>query len=163
MESHSEEVVVEEREAEPTASVRGTVAVAGLTEAQGVYLRALWSFLEERGLGPAGPPFVRYHTFGESETDFEVGVPIAEQAAGAGRVESGELPDGTAASTWHFGAHDRLGEAYARLGAWIQDNGRVPAGAAWEVYHWIDLTMEPDPATWPPPSEWRTQLIQPIR
>jgi len=43
------------------------------------------------------------------------------------------------------------------------EHGREADGAAWEVYRWIDPRLEPDPSTWPAPSEWRTQLIQPIR
>lgn len=28
---------------------------------------------------------------------------------------------------------------------------------------WIDPSVEPDPAAWPAPTEWRTQLVQPIK
>jgi hypothetical protein len=27
---------------------------------------------------------------------------------------------------------------------------------------WIDASEAPDPSTWPPPAEWRTELVQPI-
>jgi hypothetical protein len=47
--------------------------------------------------------------------------------------------------------------------AWLKEHDRKPDGAAWEVYTWIDPGLEPDPSAWPAPSEWRTQLIQPIR
>jgi effector-binding domain-containing protein len=161
MEAH-EDIVVEERDAQPTVSIRQTIPVSRLTEAQGASLRELWTFLTDRGLRPAGPPFVRYHTFGEIETDLETGVPLAEQASGEGRIASGSLPEGPAISTWHFGSHDRLGEAYGRLRAWARANSREPKGAAWETYYWIDLSEEPDPSAWPAPSDWRTQLIQPI-
>jgi hypothetical protein len=30
------------------------------------------------------------------------------------------------------------------------------------IYHWIDLDKEPDPAAYPDPSTWRTQLVQPV-
>jgi hypothetical protein len=45
---------------------------------------------------------------------------------------------------------------------WLNEHGREAAGAAWEVYWWIDPSAEPDPANWPPPAEWRTELVQPI-
>jgi hypothetical protein len=99
------------------------VPVARLTDAQGESLRALWAYLGQRGVGPAGPPFVRYHTFGEAETDVETGVPVAEAVAGEGRIAAGELPRG-AAATWHHGSHDGLAGAYARLGSWLEANGR---------------------------------------
>ncbi len=155
---------VQHHQPQPVLSVRATVPVAELGSAQGDALRALWSSLQQRGVRPAGPPYVRYHTFGETETDVEVGVPVpvAIGAVGQGRVAAGELPGGTVVSTWHLGAHDRLGDAYARLQAWLKEHGHQPQGAGWEVYHWIDLDQEPDPASWPDPSSWRTQLVQPI-
>lgn len=147
---------VEQRDPQPLLSVRASVPVADLAAAQGEALRALWSHLQQHGGRPAGPPFVRYHTFGETETDVEVGIPVAAGAVGEGRV-------GPVVSAWHLGTHDRLGDAYANLQAWLKEHGHQPAGPGWEVYHWIDLNQEPEPAAWPDPSTWRTQLVQPIR
>jgi effector-binding domain-containing protein len=65
-------------------------------------------------------------------------------------------------SAWHLGSHDGLADAYLRVRAWLQEHGHQPRGAGWEVYDWIDLSLEPDPTAWPPPSSWRTQLVQPI-
>ena len=158
-----ETVVVEEREPQPVSSIRRTVELAHLSEAQGESLRELWGSIQRRGVEPAGPPFVRYHTFGETETDLEVGVPMVEASSGEGQVAAGELPGGAALTTWHLGSHDGLGDAYARLDAWLKEHGREADGAAWEVYTWIDPGLEPDPSAWPAPSEWRTQLVQPIK
>jgi effector-binding domain-containing protein len=159
---HNPDVAVIEREPQPVLSIRRTVELAHLAEAQGESLRELWSSIRRRGVRTAGPPFVRYHTFGELETDLEMGIPVAERAAGEGRISSGELPGGPAITTWHIGSHDHLGNAYARLDDWLQAHGREGDGAAWEVYSWIDPTLEPNPSAWPAPSEWRTQLVQPI-
>jgi effector-binding domain-containing protein len=155
-------VLVEDREPLPVISIRETVAIAELAGAQGERLRELWQSLQSRGLAAVGPPFVRYHTFGEAETDVEVGVPVHEGTAGEGRITAGELPGGPAITTWHLGAHDRLGDAYARLGAWLEEHEREADGGAWEVYWWIDPSEEPDPSRWPAPSEWRTELVQPL-
>ena len=157
-----EDVAVEEREAQSVLSIRATVEVVRLVEAQGDALRELWRSIRQQGVTPAGPPFVRYHTFGETETDVEVGVPISEVGVDKGDVTATELPGGVAITTWHLGAHDGLGEAYGRLAAWLQEHGRQAAGPAWEVYWWIDTSREPDPSIWPPPAEWRTELVQPI-
>ena len=54
-------------------------------------------------------------------------------------------------------------EALRALWSHLQQHGGRPAGPGWEVYHWIDLNQEPEPAAWPDPSTWRTQLVQPIR
>jgi hypothetical protein len=57
---------------------------------------------------------------------------------------------------------DGLGEAYGCLAAWLEGHDREAAGAAWEVYWWIDPREEPDPSAWPAPTDWRTELVQPI-
>jgi effector-binding domain-containing protein len=157
-----EEILIEEREPQPVLSIRQAVELARLTDAQGESLRELWSFINRHGAEPAGPPFVRYHTFGETETDLEVGIPVVEAGSDEERIAFRELPGGAAITTWHVGSHDGLADAYARLSAWLKEHGREADGAAWEVYTWIDPGVEPDPSAWPAPSEWRTQLVQPI-
>jgi effector-binding domain-containing protein len=154
--------LIEDREPQQALRIRTTVPVAQLAQAQAESLGEIWRFMQRRGLTPAGPPFVRYHSFGEAETDVELGIPVGQASAGDGRVEAGELPGGAAIATWHLGAHDRLGEAYGRLNAWLEQHERAAAGPAWEVYWWIDASQEPDPSSWPPPTEWRTELVQPI-
>lgn len=155
-------VVLEQRQPQPTISIRETVAIAALGEAQDAMLQALSGYIAQHGVQPAGPPFVRYHTFRETETDLELGVPTGEPAAGEGRVAAGVLPTGPAISTWHLGAHDRLGEAYERLHLWLKEHGREPNGAGWEIYVWIEPSHYNGTDTWPSPADWRTQLIQPI-
>ena len=161
--SQSEDVVlVEDREPQQMLSIRSTVAVADLADAQGARLGELWDWMQSQGLSAVAPPFVRYHTFGEIETDVELGVPVRERATGEGRIEAGALPGGAAITTWHLGSHDGLGDAYRRLEAWLEAHDRKVAGPAWEVYWWIDPGRAPDPSAWPPPTEWRTELVQPV-
>jgi effector-binding domain-containing protein len=155
-------VEIQHREPQRVVSIRQAVPIAELTQAQGESLHELWRLLHERGVAPAGPPFVRYHTFGDGETDVEVGVPVAADVVGEGRITRGELPGGPGVVTTHIGAHDRLGEAYNAIEGWLATHGGAD-GAAWEVYEWIDLSQEPDPSSWPAPADWRTQLVQPIK
>ncbi|MFL5734645.1 MAG: GyrI-like domain-containing protein [Chloroflexia bacterium] len=155
------DVQTRQLEPQPVLSIRATIPVAQLGEAMGDRLGALSSYLRRRGVQPAGPPFVRYHTFGETETDMETGVPVAEPIAGEGRISSGELPGGPAVTTWHVGAHDKMGEAYGRISTWLREQGREPSGSAWEVYYWIDLSQDLDPSA-SGPSTWRTELVQPL-
>jgi effector-binding domain-containing protein len=133
---------------QPILTIRATVRVADL--------------LRRHGVRPIGLPYVRYHTFGEVATDFELGVPVAEPTIGEGRVAGGELPAGPAVATWHVGPHDRLGEAYRRIAAWLKEHGRTASGPAWEVYPWLDLSGHDGPSMSPDASGWRTQLVQPI-
>jgi effector-binding domain-containing protein len=155
-------VNVEHRDPVSVLSIRENAAIADLAATQGERLRAIWESLQAQGLAPAGPPFVRYHTFGETETDMEFGVPVPARTAVEGRVTAGELPGGSVLITWHLGAHDSLDQAYGRLAAWLKEHDREAAGAAWEVYWWIDAGQKPDPSTWPAPAEWRTELVQPL-
>jgi dihydrofolate reductase/effector-binding domain-containing protein len=156
-----EQVLVEEREPQATLSVRQTVPLADLPRAQGESLGEVWRFLDRQGVVPAGPPFVRYHTFGGEQTDVEVGFPVA-LSNGEGRIVAGTLPGGPAVVTRHLGSHDTLAEAYDRLQKAVTEHRRETAGPGWEVYEWIDPAVEPDPARWPPPAEWRTVLVQPV-
>jgi effector-binding domain-containing protein len=158
----SEDVIIRDMEPQQILSIRGKIRTEQLGEAMGSRIGALAAYLEQSGAQPAGPPFVRYHTFDESETDFELGVPVAEPVEGEGRIAAGELPGGPAIATWHYGAHDRLGEAYARVEDALNESGREPSGPPLEVYHWIDFTKGDDPAA-SDPTTWRTELILPVR
>ena len=161
-EQNGNDVELQQLEPQPILSIRGTIQVADLGGAMGDRLGALSSYLQQSGAQAAGPPFVRYYTFGETETDFELGVPLSEPVAGEGRVSTGRLPGGHAVATWHVGAHDKLGEAYARIDAWLKEHDREPDGPLREVYYWIDLSQDKDPSTWNS-SSGRTQLVQPIK
>ena len=116
-EQHGDDVEIQQREPQPVVSIRATVRIVDLVEAMDDRLRALSGYLQQRGAQPAGPPFVRYHTFGETETDVEFGIPVGEPNAGEGRIAGGELPGGRAVTTWHIGPHDTQGDAYACLNA----------------------------------------------
>ena len=116
-EEHGNDVEVQQLEPQPVVSIRATFPIVELAQHQDDRLRALSDYLRQQGVQPAGPPFVRYHTFGETETDLEFGIPMVEPIAGEGRIAAGELPGGTAVTTWHIGPHDTLADAYARLEA----------------------------------------------
>jgi len=162
--SNGNDVEVQQLKPQPVLSIRATVRIDQLGEAMGDRLQALRDYLQQSGAQSAGPPFVRYHTFGETETDLETGIPVVEPVAGNGRITGGELPGGQAVTTWHVGPHDKLGDAYAHIVACLKEQGHEPDGAAWEVYYWIDLRQpqDLDTSTWDP-STWRTQLVQPTK
>lgn len=124
------DVEIQQRQPQPVVSIRATVRIVDLAEHQGDRLSALSGYLQQRGAQPAGPPFVRYHTFEGTETDLEVGIPVVAPVADEGRIAGGALPGGPAVTTWHIGSHDTLGDAYARLDAWLNKHGRAPAGIA---------------------------------
>jgi len=67
---------MEQLEPQPVLSIRATVQIVDLAQAQDDCLLALSSYLQQCGAQPAGPPFVRYHTFTQTETDLELGIPL---------------------------------------------------------------------------------------
>jgi effector-binding domain-containing protein len=160
--SNGNEVELRELEPQSILSIRGTIPTPQLGETMGERIAALRGYLQQSGARPAGPPFVRYHTFDETETDMEFGVPVAEPVAGEGHISAGDLPGGPAVTTSHRGAHDKLGEAYERITTWMEEHNREPSSPGWEVYHWIDLAADADPSTWDP-STWHTELVQPLK
>jgi effector-binding domain-containing protein len=160
--AEEQQVRLAELAAQPILSIRATIPVAQLGDTMGERIRVLSQFLKERGARPAGPPFVRYHTFGDTETDMEFGVPVTEPLACDGQIVGGELPGGAVLTTWHVGAPERLGEAYDRIEKWRTGHGRESAGPAREVYHWIDLSAPDQSASPTDPSTWRIELVQPI-
>lgn len=159
----SEAPVLVQLTPQPTLSIRGVVPVATLGASHGERLSALRTHLGKARLAAAGPPFVRYHTFGEHETDVEVGVPLLEEAPGEGDVRAGRLPGGAALVTEHHGAHRELGRAYGRLHQALGAANLVPDGAAWEIYEWIDLSRDEDPPERARTTHGHTRLVQPVR
>ncbi|MHB0858136.1 MAG: GyrI-like domain-containing protein [Anaerolineae bacterium] len=149
--------VVELKDAnvQPAACIRTTTTWRELSATIGRMLYEISRYLEDLGLPPAGPPFVRYHISLAEELDIEVGLPLMTLVEGRPPVYAGELPGGTVASTIHRGAYDTLRMAYEALEAWMKDHGYSPAGPPWEVY-WTD------PGELLDPGEWRTEVVWPV-
>jgi effector-binding domain-containing protein len=106
-------------------------------------------------LALAGHPFTRYLSTGPGLLTIEVGFRFAEPVAGEGEVEAGELHGGAVVVGVHGGPYDQLGETYAAMELWMEQNGLHPGGAPWEQY----VT---DPADHPDPGEWRTEVYWPV-
>ena len=79
--------------------IRTQVAMRRLKAAIPRLLDEVFAWLEEREVGPAGPPIVRYHVIDMKGTlDVEMGVPVARAMPDDGRVAAGVLPAGRYAS-----------------------------------------------------------------
>ena len=87
--------------------------------------------------------------------DFEICVPAARLIAPIGRVRPGEWPAMTAARTVLHGGYDGLAEAWAKLDAWIAQQGFTAREDLWEVY-----TVGPESSA--DPAAWSTQLTRPL-
>ena len=73
----------------------------------------------------------------------------------SGRIQSRIQKGGEVLIAHMWGPYDQVGQAYAKIEMWLQENSRKAASAPFEVY----LN---DPATVKSPSEIRTDVYQPL-
>jgi hypothetical protein len=152
-------------EPQPTAAVRfrrpmASVDVGALMDAA---MGSLGALLGASGVGPAGPPYARYHAWGGDLADVEIGLPVAQALpdlpslaeAPEGEVGTSVLPGGRVATIVHRGPYTALGDAYGRLHDWIHAQGEDDGPGPWESY--IDNPAEVDD-----PAALRTEIRWPV-
>lgn len=144
-----------EVELRSAAVVRGVVPVAELTGFFDRSFTALVAVLKAQGTGIAGPAFALYQGAPGETADLAVGFPVAGTLRPEGDVEAGALPGGRVARLVHAGSYADLGASWARLGAWITEQGHRPGPVLWEVY-----VTEPSPEM--DPADLRTELNWPL-
>ena len=146
------------RTLEPQAivGIRTTAPMSDIAGVMGPLFGEVHGYIQGTGGAPAGMPLTIYHSPPGETIELECAIPVGSPMAGAGRVEPGELPAGTAATVTHLGPYEELGGTWSALTAWMQSEGLEPAGAPWEVY----VT---DPGAEPDPSKWRTDIFFPVR
>ena len=144
-----------DRPAQPTLSVRTRTPAQNLSQVIGQAYGAIMQHAGRLGVLPIGAPFVAYYNMDMEDLDLEIGFPFEQRLEGSGNVLAGEIPGGKAASCLHVGPYDQLGAAYEGLQGWMQANGYVPTGVAYEFY----LN---DPQT-TPTEELQTQVVFPLK
>ncbi|MDB5100041.1 MAG: AraC family transcriptional regulator [Cyanobacteria bacterium RYN_339] len=117
---------------------------------------AVMERLTQLGVRPTGAPYARYLTMSEQGFDLEGGLPVDQPVAAGDGFLAVELPGGTFGFTIHEGPYEGLPAAHEALGAWLQADGWLPAGAPWESY----VT---DPADDPDATTWKTEIFMPVR
>jgi effector-binding domain-containing protein len=162
MEDEMSEFEIREEPRRRTAVVHGSMPQA---EMSGFFDRAypeIGAAVAAAGLALGDRVFARYFAFSPERVEFEAGITIADEPGGpqrafdgSGSVQPGELPAGPVAVAMHVGPYEALPATYARLMAWIGEQGREPAGAIWEVYL-TNPELEPDP------TRWLTEVFIPI-
>jgi effector-binding domain-containing protein len=126
----------------PTAAVRLLAPTSELAGLFDEHLPNIAHRLADMGLQPAGPPYARYHQFGEERVDVEIGIPVASPVpnvplladAESGEMASSELPGGRAAITVHRGPYAGLSAIYEGLHDWIHQQGDEEGSGPWESY-----------------------------
>lgn len=151
----------------PTQHYVGIRTLASLPELPEVIPgnhRKVYAWLNQHGIAPAGPPFIRYHVINmATKLDIELGVPVASRVSGSGEVRPGELPAGRYGSLVYTGpyAGDGLMRANAALLDWGAQQGLRwdrfddPNGDGFAVRYETYFT---DPGEEPDPAKWETEV-----
>lgn len=154
----SQHVEIQQRDERPCAGIRTWVPMDGISEAVDQAFPELFGWLGQRGIAPAGPPFIRYHVIDmASGLDIEMGVPVAPGVSGDGRVTAGVLPGGRYVVLRHVGHYDGLLASNAELQRWAEQQGitlegsETPQGTVFSgrlEEYLTNPAEEPDPAKW---------------
>ena len=147
---------------QPYVGIRRTVTMRSIPEiADQVPVLAGW--LGQRGIAPAGAPFLRYLVIDmDRELVVEAGFPVAAPVEGDGEVFPGVLPAGRYVSAVHVGHPSGLYDATTELNAWADAQGlrwdveQTPAGDSFACRLECFLT---DPRVQPDMDKWETELV----
>ena len=152
---------IETRTEQPYVALRARVSMAGIA-AFAVRTGEVFGWLGDRGLTPAGPPFLKFNVIDMArELEIENGVPVAAPVNGDDLVVAGILPAGRYATVTHTGHPSELVEVTGALLDWGAEQGLTwdvsPSGDGerWGARLEFYLT---DPAGEPDMSKWQTQL-----
>ncbi|MFB8148134.1 GyrI-like domain-containing protein [Microbacterium sp. NPDC056003] len=143
----STDIQVTNRGDTPTAGVRGTVSMEGLTEFFSHAFSETMRVLAAQGVQPSGPPFGKYYGMPGATVDVEAGFPVLTPVTPDGEVAPGVLPGGQVVEAVHVGPYDTLTQTYALVEQFFAATGRTAGEVMWESYL-SDPAEEPDPATW---------------
>jgi effector-binding domain-containing protein len=151
----SHRIRAEERDAILAISRRQPVMLAGIGPALGEAFGQLYGHLAMRGVDPAGPPFVIYHSepVPDLPLDIEVCAPIAAPTDAPAGCSVGYVPGGTFATLVHRGPYETISGAYEELAAWAGRHHRELVGPPRETY-----LSEPDTR----PADIRTIVEWPV-
>jgi effector-binding domain-containing protein len=138
-----------------TAVIRMTVPRREIRNVMGPGIQEVMSTVAAQGISPAGPVFSHHFRMDAEIFDFEVGVPVTQPVAPAGRVQPGELPARRVARTTYHGGYEGLGAGWGEFEVWLKSSGHKPAPDLWECY-------VAGPESSPAPALWRTELNRPL-
>jgi len=142
---------------QPALVVRRRVERSGIANAIGEALGRVGQYVQQNGIGIAGPPFARYPEMGGGLFTIDIGMPVIGPPGVPAdpEIRVDHLPGGPAVVTTHMGPYDKLPEAFAAIQQWITANGLTATSAPWESY----VT---DPGNYPDPKDWKTEVFCPV-
>jgi effector-binding domain-containing protein len=148
--------IITQSTARHTAVIHLTIPRNEIQLAMGPAICEVMAAVAAQGAAPAGPVFSHHFKMDPETFDFEVGVPVAAPVVASGRVKPSELPAATVAQTIYQGPYEGLGAAWGEFCGWLKANNHATAPNLWEFY-------VSGPESSPDPSNWRTELNQPLR
>jgi effector-binding domain-containing protein len=149
------DIEIEDLAPQRVVTIREQATAEGLGAALRELYPVLWAYLEKRGVRASGPTFALFHSYSEDEVDFEAGFPVDGPVEGEGRIESRELPGGSAAVARHEGPYTTIGQVHETVDRFVHERGAGHAGPPREVYR-VGPGDEDDA------SKWRTDVIYPL-
>lgn len=124
-----------ETQAQPTLSIRMVTSVDRLPQEIGKAYGSIITYLMQKGEQPQGPAFVAYYNMDMQKLDVEMGFPVAKEVAGNGDILATYIPAGRRATCMYKGPYKDMAATYEALTKWMNDNGHVPTGVAYEFYY----------------------------
>ena len=154
--------------AQPVLVIRRRVKLSELGSALAEILPSVFKHAQQTGAAIAGQPFTRYVEWGPGLVTIEAGIPVvasgnishdgnsaSDDASGRSEIVAECLPGGPVATVTHTGPYEKLSEAHAAIQQWIEAHGLRAAGPPWETY-------TTDPADYPDPQDWKTDVFWPL-
>ncbi|MBN1928410.1 MAG: GyrI-like domain-containing protein [Chlorobiaceae bacterium] len=118
----------------PALVIREHAAVSEIGSLFDAGFREISRVLEGQGRQPAPPSFARFYALNDGMLDVEFGYPVDAEVRGSGRAVIASTPSGKAASCLYIGPYAEIEPAYTALMKWIEENGLVMNGEAYELY-----------------------------
>ncbi len=137
------DIVLKQVEPLLVASVREILpSVNDVKQAWGV----LHSYMKHQGVKGVGPNLILWHdeSAHEEGVDAENAEPLAKPIPETAQVKVHTLPDAAMASTIHHGGYDTIGQAYAALYKWVEDNQYSIVGSTRQIHLQYLDDMDPN-------------------
>ncbi len=146
---------LKEQSPQATVGIRTRTPVQDLSKVLGEAYGQIMQYLGEKGVYPAGPPFVAYYNDDMQDLDIEVGFPVAEELPGEGDIQAGEIPGGKMAACFYTGPYEEFEAPYTALTQWVQEHDYETTGVSYEMY-----LNDPQDT---PPEELQTLIMFPLK
>lgn len=151
---------IEERAEEPYRGITRHITMSTFNEVAD-RIPEIFGWLADRGVEPAGSPFLRYHAIDmENELEVEAGVPVPPNSAIPASdedVTAGALPAGRYVVTEYTGHPEGLMQVTADLLAWAGQRGLEFDAHEDRWAGRVEFYLT-NPAEEPDMTKWETQL-----